>query len=175
MELSMPNSVDSRAPAQPYRPTRYVYDNIPGLAVLLPKWRGRPGFQYFQCCVVNLRRAQDEGWVEVEGTVIYTIEGPKGSVDMKLLARGKPIPGQAPNSGARLCYCDKTVEELTGLWINPNRHPDSEPQPEPSGSEEAPGDPSTLLSAKKEGEGVTSDSTVEPAVFRSGGGPSAAE
>jgi hypothetical protein len=122
MDLSMPNTVSDAAPGQLYRPRQFVFDHWPSLGELLPKWQGIPGYTYFQCCVTNLRRAQDEGWVEVDNTVIYTIEGPKGSVDLKLLCRGRRIPGQPHNSGARLCFADKTGEALTGLWINPHQH-----------------------------------------------------
>ena len=118
MDLQMPDTL-GRTPGAL---KSFVFKHIPGIKELLPKYRGLPGFQYFQCCVQNLRRAQDEGWTEVDNTFIYTIEGPKGSVDMKLLARGKRIPGQSHDSGARLCYCDTSVQPLTGLWINPHKH-----------------------------------------------------
>jgi hypothetical protein len=121
-DLSLPPQLSKAEPGQVYRPSSFVFDRIPGLKELLPKHRGVPGFEYLQCAVVNLRRAQDEAWVEVDNTVIYTIEGEKGAVDMKLLCRGKRIPGQPYDSGARLCSCDKTVEDLTGLWINPQEH-----------------------------------------------------
>ncbi len=163
MELSMPNTVSQTPAGAVYQPQQYVFPHWPSLAELLPKFRGRPGFTYFQCCVANLRRAQDEGWVEVDNTVIYTIEGPKGSVDLKLLCRGQLIPGQPHDSGARLCYGDLTGEELSGLWINPNQHTDeSAPQTlEPANL------PVTLTSESE-------NTPAEPPVFQSGGGPSSA-
>jgi len=129
MNLNLPGQVAKTTPGQPYKAQQFVFDHVPSLRELLPQFRGLPGFEYLQCCVQNLRRAQDEGWTEVERTVIYTIEGEKGRVDMKLLARGKRIPGQPHDSGARLCICDKTVEEMTGVFINPHLHED-EPEEE---------------------------------------------
>ena len=120
--LTLPSNLSTTDPAPPFKIRNYVFDHIPGLGELLPKHRGRPGFEYLQCCVTNLRRAQDEGWTEVENTMIYVIEGPKGEAHMKLLARGKLIPGQPTDSGARLCLCDTVVQDLTGLWINPQNH-----------------------------------------------------
>jgi len=155
MELQMPEGL-SRTPGAL---KRWMFDHIPSIKELLPQFRGLPGFEYLQCCVNNLRRAQDEGWSEVEKTVIYTIEGPKGAVDMKLLARGQRIPGQPHDSGARLCLCDTSVEPLTGLWINPHKHPEgatptADWQPVETGptavlssSGEAQGAPATLSSA----------------------------
>lgn len=121
MNLSMPGTLKTTEPGQPFRPRQYIFDHVPGLRELLPQYRGLPGYEYLQCCVQNLRRAQDEGWVQVERTVIYTVEGPLGQADMTLMARGKRIPGQPHDSGARLCLCDRTVEELTGVRINPHR------------------------------------------------------
>lgn len=163
MNLQMPEGL-SRAPG-PVR--QWIFDHIPSLKELLPQFRGLPGFEYLQCCVNNLRRAQDEGWYEVEKTVIYTVEGPKGSVDMKLLARGKRIPGQPHDSGARLCLCDKSVEPLTGLWINPHKHEDEddtepEPQTVESVPETSPGPNATLLSAATEPAQVYVSGTPAP-------------
>jgi len=127
MQLPLPGAMSRQEPGSVYKPPeQYVFDHIPGLPELLPQFRGIPGFEYFQCCVVNLKRAQEEGWVEVINTVVYTVEGPKGRTDMKLLARGNRVPGASHNSGARLCRADLAVQELTGLWINPNRHKDDE-------------------------------------------------
>ncbi len=129
MDLTLPPKLSTAEPGKVYRPSSFVYDHIPGLKELLPNHKGIPGFEYLQCAVVNLRRAQDEAWVEVDNTVIYTIEGEKGAVDVKLLCRGKRIPGQPYDSGARLCQCDKMVQELTGLWINPQNHKTPEVDP----------------------------------------------
>ena len=151
VDLKMPGQLGRQAPGAPYIPPKpFVFTEIPGLKDLLPEFRGLPGFEYLQCCVINLRRAQDEGWVEVENTFIYTCQGPKGSVDMKLLARGQRIPGTAHNSGARLCLCDRTVEALTGLWINPKQHLD-----------EAPPEDTTLSSATQNEDPATPDA-VDP-------------
>jgi hypothetical protein len=120
--LPLPNTVGTADPAAPFQTRNWVFDHVPSLGELLPKHKGRPGFEYLQCTVGNLRRAQDEGWTEVVNTMVYVIEGPKGEVNLKLLARGRPIPGQPMDSGARLCLCDLTVQDLTGVWINPNKH-----------------------------------------------------
>jgi hypothetical protein len=133
MNLTMPGQLVKTEPGQPFKSQEFIFPHVPSLRELLPQFRGLPGFEYLQCCVQNLRRAQDEGWTEVERTVIYTIEGEKGRVDLKLLARGKRIPGQPHDSGARLCICDKTVEEVTGVYINPHLH---ETQEDPGPEEE---------------------------------------
>lgn len=124
--MPLPTNLSTSDPAPPFQTRNWAFDHVPALGELLPKHKGRPGFEYLQCAVTNLRRAQDEHWSEVENTMIYVIEGPKGEAHMKLLARGKPIPGQSTDSGARLCLCDKTVEELTGVWINPHQHTEPE-------------------------------------------------
>jgi len=172
MDLSMPSAVSTTPPGQLYKPQQFVFDHFPSLRELLPKFRGAPGFTYFQCCVVNLRRAQDEKWKEVDNTVVYTVEGPKGSVDLKLLCRGKLTPGQPHNSGARLCYGDLTAEPLVGLWWNPQDHTEPEPP-----IEETPDPQSTLPSVTENAPLPTEESLAggsEEVVFRSGGGPSAA-
>ncbi len=144
MDLQMPEGLNRTPGAM----KRWTFDHIPSIKELLPQFRGLPGFEYLQCCVNNLRRAQDEGWSEVEKTVIYTVEGPKGSVDMKLLARGHRIPGQPHDSGARLCLCDTSVQPLTGLWINPHKHPEgAQPLRSSLLAEEPQGVPATLSSA----------------------------
>lgn len=96
----------------------WVFGFIPNLKNLLPKLRGIPGFKYAQICTSNLWKAQDQGWLEVDGTAIYIIRGPKGDATMKLYTMGKRIPGQAHDSGARVCLVDKDVEAVTGLEIN---------------------------------------------------------
>ena len=95
----------------------WVFGFIPNLKNLLPKLRGIPGFKYAQICTSNLWKAQDQGWLEVDGTAIYIIRGPKGDATMKLYTMGKRIPGQAHDSGARVCLVDKEVEDVTGLTI----------------------------------------------------------
>ena len=168
MDLSMPQTVPPTEPGELYKPRSYTFDHIPDLRELLPKFRGRPGFDYLQCCVINLRRAQDEGWVEIDNTVIYIVEGPSGSADMKLMGRGQPIPGQPHNSGARLCVCDKTVEGLTGLWINPHHHIEKEDETT------IPDLRTTEVMDTQKGVEDNKELVEEPAVFQSGGGPSGA-
>lgn len=109
-------------------------DHIPGLEELLPEHRGRPGFVYLQVTVKKLLRAKSEGWLEVyDGMgrpIFYVIEGPKGRAEMQLLGRGRPIPGQPSDSGARACAVDQYVEELTGLEIPEYGAKDKEPAKE---------------------------------------------
>lgn len=92
---------------------------IPRLKHLLQQRRGIPGIHYYQVCTHNLRLAQDRGLREVDNTLVYTITGPKGSVDVKLYCFGKPIPGQSHLSGRRRLFVDPDIEKLTGLPIQP--------------------------------------------------------
>ncbi len=119
--LNLPPGLMTAQPAETVADP-YTFDHIPGIGELLPQFKGLPGYQYLQCTVQNQKRAQSESWQPVNNSVIYTIIGPRGQADMALMVRGKRIPGQAPNSGARLCFCDKSVQEITGLWINPHQH-----------------------------------------------------
>jgi hypothetical protein len=105
-------AVDSNA-----QPRAYTFDHIPILRELLPKQHGRPGLIYAQVHVANLRRAQDQGWREIDGTAAYTIVGPKGHIDMKLMGKGKPIAGIGHASGKRRCVYDLDIEERTGLLV----------------------------------------------------------
>ena len=171
--LNMPASVAAAQPGAPYvGEETYEYDHVPSLKELLPKFRGVPGFQYFQCCVVNLRRAQDEGWTEVVGGIVYRIKGPKGSVDMKLLTRGERTPGAAHNSGARICGCNTLVQELTGVWINPNRHTGETPEIGPERPNDLASQPERDVSGigtmgiQPEG---TPEKEKSPPIFRAGG------
>lgn len=99
------------------RENEWIFEFIPTLKDLLPEYRGRPGFYYAQIPTGMLRAAQDAGWDRLERTAIYSIIGPKGQVDMELVVRGRPIPGQSPDAGARLCMISRSVEEITGLEI----------------------------------------------------------
>jgi hypothetical protein len=114
------------------QPKAYAFNKIPYLNDLLPKTAGLPGVIYAQVCTHHARRAQDEGWLRVVGTMVYTIQGPEGCADMELLARGKPIPGAGHLSGARQCLIDTEVYRLTGF-------PD--PDAPTAGSEPAKADP----------------------------------
>ena len=109
----------STAAEQPTAPTRpYTFHGmIPLLRELLPKQHGRPGVTYAQVYLLNQRRAEDEGWRRIDGTAVYTIQGPKGSCDMILMGRGKPISGVGHASGKRKCYVDLAVEQITGLPV----------------------------------------------------------
>ena len=192
MDLPLPKTVPPTQPGSVYKSQTRVFDHIPDLRELLPKFRGLPGFDYLQCTSTNLLRAQEEDWTEVDNTVIYVISGPKGDVSMKLMARGQPIPGQPHNSGARLCECEIAVQELTGLWINPHRHKYEDdkdytslselglapPEGKPIQDEAPEGEGTTEVTATQKGVVETEVGTPvlpdkDPAVFRSGGGPSA--
>lgn len=92
----------------------FVFKHIPKLTELLPSTGGIPGIVYAQICVHNRKRAQNEGWKQIQGAKIYTILGPDDRVDMELLAKGTPVLGQGPESGARKCWVDTEVYTLTG-------------------------------------------------------------
>ena len=94
-----------------------VYDHIPQLEEMLPKYRGQPGFVYAQIPAQLRIRAREEGWFDLDTPYLYVIEGPDGEANMHLLTRGSHIPGQSPDSGARLCVVDEMVEDLTGHLI----------------------------------------------------------
>lgn len=155
--LQMPESLRRTDPADTV-PNPYTFDHVPSLRELLPKHRGMPGYQYVQCTVHRLARAQLEKWVQVNGSVFYRIQGPRGYVDMALMVRGKRTPGQPSNSGARLCFCDDLVLELTGNWINPHEHT------EPYWTPEA----QMLLDSLKEGNRGEEQKSEEDAGLQSG-------
>lgn len=116
---------------EPNRP--YTYDgHIPQLRELMPTTGGVPGVTYLQVTVGNQRTAQDTGWGDISGgSRVYTIVGPKGIADMRLMCKGKPIPGGDTMSGARKCVVDAKVEDLTGLLITKPKEPEPEPEPTP--------------------------------------------
>jgi hypothetical protein len=110
-----------------------VYDHIPQLWELMPNTRGLPGVEYAQCATANTRPAHDKGWEKTLGPggrplLPYTIEGPRGSVDCELLSTGEPIRGQDATSGARMCWVDNIVYEVTGF---PNPALEGSPITEP--------------------------------------------
>ncbi len=98
-----------------------VFRHVPKLHELLPNG-GWPGVVYAQVCVHNLKAAADreerpDHLRPIRGSTYYSIVGPKGSADMALVGRGQPIPGGAPESGARLFFTDGEVAEQTGLEV----------------------------------------------------------
>jgi len=100
----------------PLPPEPFVYTTVPDLWTLMPSTGGVPGVVYLQCNVTNVKRAQNEGWLHIEGRAyVYTIVGPKGRVDCQLYCKGTPIPGQGSRSGARECQVDVSIYHLTGL------------------------------------------------------------
>ena len=106
----------------------YVFENIipklgPSLRTdkhpsLLPIQGGRPGFVYYQCPISYLKLAQDDPqyrWSPVVNTSVYTIRGPKGQLDLQLLASGAPIRGSDHQSNQRILLLHPDVWEVTGL------------------------------------------------------------
>ena len=112
------SEVPDMLPTEGVRP--YTYDFIPQLKDLMPTTAGVPGVTYLQVVTGKHERfAQDDGWGDISGgSRIYTITGPEGSADMRLMCKGAPIIGGDPKSGARECMVDAKVEELTGLHVN---------------------------------------------------------
>ena len=97
----------------------FVFDHVPALKELLPRFRGVPGLYYLQCAVQNQVLAQEEGWLEVVDTVIYTIKGPSGHCDTRLYCCGEPIPGGGYQSSKRSCMVDRVILLQTGLVNGP--------------------------------------------------------
>lgn len=115
---------------------RYTYDHIPSLKELMPTTAGIPGVEYAQVCVHNIRLAQDLGWGRISGNQkVYTITGPTGSVDCELYCKGKPISGECPQGGRRVCSIDKEIVKLTGVRNGPppEREPADQPEVETEG------------------------------------------
>lgn len=126
--------VTSTPEAAPARP--FYYDHIPQLSELLRRG-GLPGVEYAQVHVQNVVKARDPefgGWGRIRDAQTYTIGGPRGEVHCELLCRGKPIRGVGPDSGARVCWVDDEVYELTG---HPNPDPEKGPKVEPTAEPKA--------------------------------------
>ena len=99
-----------------------TFDHIPDLYELLPNG-GWPGVVYAQVCIHNLKAAADrterpDHLRPIRGSTYYSIVGPRGRSDMALVGRGKPIPGSAPEAGARLFFTDGEVQLETGLQVD---------------------------------------------------------
>lgn len=111
----VPFSIDLTEPVGPasaYQRPR-VYDCIPKLGPkfpgddrpsLLPKHGGIVGFVYIQIPVEFHKALQDRGWLDIFDAKTYTIEGPSGSLDMRLMCKGAQIRGLEPTSSKRQCY-----------------------------------------------------------------------
>jgi hypothetical protein len=112
------------APIGPDIPTharRAVFDHVPQLQELLPNG-GWPGVVYAQVCVHNLKLANDRttqpaNLRPIRGTQYFSIRGIRGEAQMALVGCGQPIPGSAPESGARLFFTDGEVNLKTGLEV----------------------------------------------------------
>lgn len=127
--LDFPADINSPVSA---KSERYVFKGmIPKLGPSHPgekfpallKNGGQPGVFYAQFPVQLVKAAEDSGWSQVSGSngrtlAVYTIEGPLGRVDCMLLAKGRPIPGTAPNSNKRVCRVHKEIKRITGLGLS---------------------------------------------------------
>lgn len=153
-------------PDAPLDATAFHFTRIPKLHELLdgsvgPKG-GWPGCIYAQVCVHNLANARNRAEEPanlrpVRGSQYFSITGPRGTVNMALVATGDPIRGAAPEAGARLFFTDGEVEKLTGLpvgkfpiWLRP------QPEEAPSGQEIH-----VTQSGDRSGEGSQGDARVQ--------------
>ena len=109
MSSPSPNDLTAIAP--------FTFDHVPTLKELLPLNIGVPGVVYNQICNPNAKAAQDEGWGTVVGAKLFTITGPKGSVDMVLACKGTPIKSASSHEGARKMFLDDDIYRLTGCWL----------------------------------------------------------
>ena len=129
----------------------YTYDHIPALSELLPKNHGLPGFHYLQVAVENLLAAQQKGWLEVDGTMVYSIVGPKGFVHCKLYCQGKSIPGEPPITGIRLMKVDDLISDRTGHplagYPEAPKEPPNAPKPQPKAAATVPPSPEAARKA----------------------------
>jgi hypothetical protein len=105
-------------PDIPEQQSALRFDHVPELHELLPNG-GWPGVVYAQACVHNVANAaarvdEPSHMRPIRGTEYYEVVGPKGVVQMALIGCGAPIPGAAPECGARLFFTDGEVEKLTG-------------------------------------------------------------
>ncbi len=109
-----------------------VYEFIPTLGPgppernLLPQSGGRPGFTYAQVPTSERARAREEGWEGLDPPLFFAIRGPKGQIELELVARGAPIPGEPSQSGARLCTVHGDVQTVTGIQIPVYGGPDND-------------------------------------------------
>jgi len=86
---------------------------------LLPKSGGRPGVEYRLLPVTEVAAAERDlvkPWSGVEGFgSTYTIVGPLGRVDVKLLSHGVPIPGTDRQSNQPRYSVHDSIPVTTGL------------------------------------------------------------
>jgi hypothetical protein len=85
---------------------------------LLPKYGGHPGLVYAQIPLAYARDAEAARppWLPMYDARRYTIIGPKGSIDMELMAQGRAIRGLPPSACKRQCLWPKRlICEVTGL------------------------------------------------------------
>lgn len=133
-----------------------VFDHVPQLHELLPNG-GWPGVVYAQVCAHNVVAANNRvdrpaNLRPIKGAAYYAIRGSRGMAEMALVGTGSPIPGAAPEAGARLFFTDGEVERLTGhsvpapIWLRPQP---AEPRPRPPEPEPAEDWPLAAQDARK--------------------------
>lgn len=112
-----PISVPLSEPGPEAGPTRrFDFDHIPKLGPakpgdrrgsLLPQEGGRAGLTYLQAPLRYARQLEAAGWFPMFDACRYTIIGPKGHIDMELMAQGREIRG-VPASGVK-CRCLRAI------------------------------------------------------------------
>jgi hypothetical protein len=168
---------------------RYDFDHIPKLGPakpgdrrgsLLPQEGGRPGLTYAQVPLRHVRQleAADPPWFPMFDTCRYTIVGPKGSIDMELMAQGSIISGVPASAVKCPCFapitliCAETGLE-PGTGFPPLNQPLTEEAPdaqEPQPQETDPGLEAGSLPGDSEPQDPTSEERgPEPHTSTSGG------
>lgn len=95
--------------------------NIPTFSGRLPdpgevvQWGGKPGCQYAFVLATKLGQYMRQGWLQVRDLGVLAVEGPKGSADIFVVVRGKPITSADPANGIRPWFYDPAIFDATGL------------------------------------------------------------
>lgn len=155
------------APIGPDIPTsshRLTFDHVPELWELMPN-EGWPGVTYAQVCVHNVKHARDReerpaNLRPIQDAFYYSITGPRGEAQMALVGCGKPIPGAAPESGARLFFTDGEVTRITGhavkypIWFReqPEEKPSGEVKVEEDAGQQGGGQPGSPQRKDRQGD-----------------------
>lgn len=87
-------------------------------------WGGLPGVRYAMVAGHNVPEAKDMGWHLCRDVASITLVGPKGHVELVVMARGEPILGASPANGIRQWDYDPQLLSITGL--NAPHTPDPE-------------------------------------------------
>lgn len=100
------------------------------------QWGGKPGCLYAFVSAPKIGQYMRQGWSQIPGTTPLEVVGPKGSVDVFAVVRGKPISTADPANGIRGWFYDPAILAETGL---------ESPYPKaPSASARATTDPAKL-------------------------------